>query len=561
MGETTRKLAAVTSPKLTRDAPVKLKPEMVIVAFEPLDVGVKRTIVGGGSVVKAEEVVVPPGFVSAIAPLPETTTRISLGETIVNIAGTPPNVIAVTLARFCPVIVTVVPTIALCGAMLVITGTGTKINPCKVAVPPGVRTDTAPDAPFAETVAVISREEEAAKRCASTPPNVAALTLRKPVPEIVIVAPGPAVFGVKSAIVGMGNWNVNPASVAVPSGDVTEMLPDAPSADTIAVICDGDTTAKRSAGTPPIRTSVTAAKFAPKIVIVCPTPADTGVKLVRRGAGKYTNPLILPVPPGVETVIGSPALTGTTAVICVAEITVNVVAGRPPKFTAVAPVKFVPVNVITAPGSPLVGAMLVIVGLLTKVNPAVALVPPSVCTETAPDAPAATTAVICDGLLTVKFVAAMPPKRTDTAPVKFAPVTVTGAPVPADAGVNPLTMGAGTKVKPMREATPPVVFTCTTPVIPPTGTVARICVGETTSHILAGTPPNNTPVTPVKFVPVISTLMPGPALAGAKAEIVGAAKKVNPASEAVPPEVATIIEPDVAFAPSTAVICVGETSI
>ena len=53
------------------------------------------------------------------------------------------------------------------------------------------------------------------------------------------------------------------------------------------------------------------------------------------------------VPPGVVTVTSTaPALpAGEVAVICVALLTVNEVAAVPPNFTAVAPVKLVPVIV------------------------------------------------------------------------------------------------------------------------------------------------------------------------------------------------------------------------
>ena len=55
---------------------------------------------------------------------------------------------------------------------------------------------------------------------------------------------------------------------------------------------------------------------------------------------------------------------GAVAVMLVALLTVKLVAGVPPKLTAVAPVKFVPVIVtIVAPAAgPLVGEMLVTVG-------------------------------------------------------------------------------------------------------------------------------------------------------------------------------------------------------
>jgi len=52
----------------------------------------------------------------------------------------------------------------------------------------------------------------------------------------------------------------------------------------------------------------------------------------------------------------------TTAVMLVAETTLNEVAAVPPKLTAVAPVKLVPVIVTVAPVAAVVGAKLVIVG-------------------------------------------------------------------------------------------------------------------------------------------------------------------------------------------------------
>ena len=57
--------------------------------------------------------------------------------------------------------------------------------------------------------------------------------------------------------------------------------------------------------------------------------------------------------------------------------------------------------------------------------------PPGVVTDTLPVVPAATTAVTLVGETTVNDVAAVPPKLTAVAPVRFVPVIVTVAPVPA----------------------------------------------------------------------------------------------------------------------------------
>ena len=57
------------------------------------------------------------------------------------------------------------------------------------------------------------------------------------------------------------------------------------------------------------------------------------------------------MPPGVVTVMSTlpTACAGATAVICVAELTVKLVAAVPPKDTAVAPVKLVPVMTTDVP--------------------------------------------------------------------------------------------------------------------------------------------------------------------------------------------------------------------
>ena len=58
-------------------------------------------------------------------------------------------------------------------------------------------------------------------------------------------------------------------------------------------------------------------------------------------------------------------------------------------------------------------------------KPARVPVPDAVVTETAPDVPAPTVALILVELTTVNVVAAVPPKLTAVAPVKFVPVILT----------------------------------------------------------------------------------------------------------------------------------------
>ena len=71
------------------------------------------------------------------------------------------------------------------------------------------------------------------------------------------------------------------------------------------------------------------------------------------------------VPPAVVTVMSTvPLPAGDVAVICVAPLTVNELALAAPNFTAVAPVKLVPVMVTLVPPAvvPLFGLIAVTVG-------------------------------------------------------------------------------------------------------------------------------------------------------------------------------------------------------
>jgi hypothetical protein len=163
----------------------------------------------------------------------------------------------------------------------------------------------------------------------------------------------------------------------------------------------------------------------------------------------------------------------------VAELTVKLSAAVPPKFTALALVKPVPVITTELPVPVVVGVNDVIVGTVAEyVNPASVPVPPGVVTLTAPVVPVPTTAVICVAELTVKLVAAVPPKLTALALVKPVPVIVTEVPVPPVVGVNEVIVGAAAEyVKPVRVPVPTGVVTLTAPVVP-VPTTAVICVAE-----------------------------------------------------------------------------------
>ena len=130
-------------------------------------------------------------------------------------------------------------------------------------------------------------------------------------------------------------------------------------------------TAKLVAAVAPNFTAVAAVKLVPVMLTTVP-PADgplLGLTLVTVGGGTKVNLSaadVVLVPPVVVTVASTvPAPSaGEVAVIEVVLFTVKLVAAVAPKFTAVTPVKFVPVIVTTVPPAvgPLVGLIPVTVG-------------------------------------------------------------------------------------------------------------------------------------------------------------------------------------------------------
>ena len=206
------------------------------------------------------------------------------------------------------------------------------------------------------------------------------------------------------------------------------------------------------------------------------------------------------VPPGVLTLTLPLVPLATTAVIWLSSTTTFDEAAVPPKLTAVAPVKLVPVMVTVAPAAADVGVNEVIVGAAINVNPVRVPVPTGVVTLTLPDDPDATTAVILVALTKVNEVAAVPPKLTAVTPVKLVPVMVTVVPDPADVGVKEVMVGGTLNVNPARVAVPPPVVTLTLPVAPlPTTAVIRVALDTVKDD--AAVPPKLTAVAPVKLVP------------------------------------------------------------
>lgn len=442
VAETTLNDAATTPPILTAVAPIKFVPVIVIVAPAITPLGVKDIIVGAAIKTNPALVAMPPGVVTVTVPeVPAATTAVMLvAETTLNdAAAAPPKLTAVAPVKFVPIIVIVAPVPPL-SVNDEIVGARTKINPAFVAVPPGVVTDTLPEVPVA-TTAVILVAEPTAKEVAEVPPKLTAVAPVKSVPVIVMVDPVPP-MGVNDEIVG-GRTKVNPAFVAVPPGVVTDTLPEVPDATT-AVMLVIDTTLNEVAAVPPKLTAVAPVKSVPVIVIVDPTP-PAGVKDRIVGAGINVNPDFVAVPSGVVMETLPEAPEETTAVMLVAETTLNEVAAVPPKLTVVAPVKFIPSMVMLEPEAALVGINDEIVGTRINVKPDFVAVPPGVVTDTLPEAPAATTAVMLVADTTLNDEAFVPPKLTAVAPVNSVPDIVIVLPTPP-LGVNDEIVGKGTMV-------------------------------------------------------------------------------------------------------------------
>jgi len=142
---------------------------------------------------------------------------------------------------------------------------------------------------------------------------------------------------------------------------------------------------------------------------------------------------------------------------------------------------------------------------------------------------------------------------TDVAPLKLVPLIVTLVPTGPLVGVKPVIAGGKTTVNALLlVAVPPGVVTPIGPIIVPAGTVAWIAVSEVTVK-LAISALNVTEVAPVRFVPLIVTLVPASPLVGAKPVIVGGLTTVNALLLlAVPPGVVTLSGPATAPAGTVA---------
>jgi hypothetical protein len=123
--------------------------------LNPVMVGVGRTVNDGPVIVTPFNVTVTDPVVAPAGT--DVVNFLPLGFESVTTASVPLNLTTfceAVVLKLSPFIVTVAPTAPLVGLRLVITGVGNKVKPVLVAVPPGVVTDTLPEAPLATTAEI-----------------------------------------------------------------------------------------------------------------------------------------------------------------------------------------------------------------------------------------------------------------------------------------------------------------------------------------------------------------------------------------------------------------------
>lgn len=443
----------------------------------------------------------------------------------------------------------------LVGEKLVILGAKLKLI-VLVVVPVGVVTLISPPVAPVGTVVLIA-VSEATVKVALTPLNLTAVAPVKLAPSMVTDVPTIPLVGKKLLILGLTAKLL--VLVAVPIGVVTLTMPVIAPFGTVVVIAVSEPTLN-VAFTPLNLTLVAPVKLAPVIVTFVPTAPLVGEKLVIVG-GKVTVKLLLlmAVAIGVVTwICPVVAPVGTVVVMEVSDVTEKVEATLL-NLTAVAPVKLAPVIVTAVPIIPLVGEKLVMVGgkLTVKLLVLVA-VPTSVVMLIMPVvAPVGTMAVkeVSDTTLNVVLT---PLKLTVVVPVKLAPVIVTDVPTVPLVGEKLVIVGLTPKLLVLVAVLSGVV-TLIAPVVAPVGTVVVMAVSETTLNV-ALAPLKLTLVAPVKFAPVIVTLVPTVPLIGKKLVIVGGKVTVKLlVLVAVPSGVVTLICPVVAPVGTVAFIEVSET--
>jgi len=344
------------------------------------------------------------------------------------------------------------------------------------------------------------------------------------VPSVTLTAPLARSFPLKDSEIDRRCLIVNgSALLPVPVGVVTEIGPVVAPFGTVAVICVPEFTVN-AAVVPLNFNDVAPVRFPPVMTTCVPHGPMVGVNEAMNGLVTTKSAELVPVPPGpVTEIFPVVAVAGTVALICVSESILKVGSAAPLKSTAVAPVNPVPVMVTFVPTGPLTGRKEVIWGAgaePTVKSVALVAVPLGVVTVTGPlCAPFWTVAVTCVFETTTKAGSALLPIITWVAPVKFVPVIVTLVPADPKFGVNDEMVGPVGFVTVKSVALVAVLTGVVTPIFPvvaPEGTVAVICVFESTANTWAAVALNVTADAPHRFVPVIVTAVPTGPLVGLK---------------------------------------------
>lgn len=448
------------------------------------------------------------------------------------------------------------------------------------AAPPGVTTVIGPEVAPSGTVASISVGEWTLKS-AGTPLNRTSVAPVKLVPVRTTVAPTGAPPDDTAVMVGApAAVTVKlPPDVITPPALITVIGPVVAPCGTVACNNVELRAKKENVGVPLNNTALAAPTLLPVMKTVEPITPELGAKPLIVGAPGVAGVKLLPLvatPPGVMTVIGpAVAAKGTLNRNCVGDttVTLNEEIGVPLSNTVVLfGTKLVPkttrvVFVVVDSGTKfvIVGAA---AGLTVKFEALVAE-PDDVMTVIGPGvAVPGTVAVMVVAELVVKLLARMPLKSTAVTPTKLVPVMITCWPPAELAGTKPVTVGAPAALmvkSVLLVAAPLLVTTLIGPVVALKGMlVTLIWVRDSVVKLKACTPLKNTPVTPTKFVPVITTVPPEEPLVGVKPVIVGAAAALMVRGVLLvptPPGVMTVTGPVLAPAGTVAVICRSELTV
>lgn len=284
VAELTLKDAAFKALKVTAVAPLKPVPLMVTtVPALPL-AGVKLVMLGTPTTEKLLTLcTVPLAVVTLSGPVlaPAGTVAVIRAEelTAAPTAVTPLKATLLTLTKFAPVIVTLLPTGPLGGVNPLMTGPVVTVNtPALSPEPLGLVTRILLVSAPVGTVAVICTELFTAKD-AVTPPKVTLVLPVKLAPVIVTVPPMFPLAGVKPVMAGAAERTKLVALVAVPSGVVTAIAPVAAPLGTVAEILVEELTVN-VALTPLNFTAVAPVNLAPEMATLVPTEPIVGEKPV-----------------------------------------------------------------------------------------------------------------------------------------------------------------------------------------------------------------------------------------------------------------------------------------